>query len=84
MTGEKIVELASQAADKAVPELVKIMETAIKQHGLDKIRLDQSSVVSIGLAMNDVQGESFNVGVRLGLKLLMDALDEEAKCESAS
>lgn len=76
MTEKHIVEASNRAADKAVPELEKICVDAINRHNLGQVRLPQSDMIRVGLVINEVQQQSFSLGVRIGLSLLHESLTE--------
>lgn len=74
MTPEQIAEAAKAAADEAVPELEAIAEAAIKDHNLPAIKLTPDEMCRIGLALNDIQQNSFNLGAKVGQKMLIKLL----------
>lgn len=72
MTNEQIIAASTTAAHNAAPDLEAIATEAIKRYGVERVKLDQDDLVRFGLAMNEVQHQSFNLGVRIGMELVVN------------
>jgi hypothetical protein len=84
VTEEQISDASAAAASEAQEQLNAIAENVIKKHGLSAINLTPDELCRVGLTLNDMQGESFNLGVRVGIKLVITLLQQQdSECESA-
>lgn len=81
-TDNQIKDAAQQAATEAEPELNQIAQAIILRHNLEQIKLNPTDLARIGLAFYEIQTQSFTLGVRMGMKLLVDVMREQTQCES--
>jgi hypothetical protein len=72
MTEQQVAAVARRAAESAQPDLDAITEDVITRHKLDALAIEQQLLVRIGLALNDLQYQSFNLGVRIGAHLMLE------------
>jgi hypothetical protein len=73
-SAEWLNECGARISEEAHPQLEAIAGAAVKRHGADRIRLDQTDIVRLASVLSEVQDQSFMLGVQLGMKLVMDLL----------
>ena len=70
---------SGRVAHEAEPQLVAIAEAANNRHQTASIALNQTDMAKIAITMSEIQNQSFMLGVQMGMKLVIYALESEGK-----
>jgi 3-deoxy-D-arabino-heptulosonate 7-phosphate (DAHP) synthase len=80
---ERAIKMATAMTEKAQPELMAIVENAVRQYGPLPIH-DEETAMRFARALNKVQEDSFELGMKLGMQIVMNALRDKPKESEAS
>ncbi len=72
-----IAKTSQQMSADAAPQLLAITEAALIRHGTANLHLSQELITRIGLTLNEVQDQSFLLGVAMAFKVVAK-LNEDA------
>jgi hypothetical protein len=75
------IRKATTMVENAQPELEAITENAVRQHG--PLSIDNpATAMQFATILNEVQTDSFLLGIKLGMKTVVDVLKQSKPKES--
>src|ERR1700741_5099475 len=72
MTPEWMQQMCAKAMEEAQPELDDISSMAADRHGAHQIALTQKDAACLGLAIAEIQRQSFLLGMTTAIKMVTD------------
>ncbi len=76
-----IAKTSQQMSADAGPQLLVITEAALIRHGTANLHLSQDLIMRIGLTLNEVQDQSFLLGVAMAFKLVAKLNEDAVKIQ---
>ena len=72
---ERVIQASEKAVHDAQAELITIAEAVLRKHGTGLFQ--RAEAMRVAIILNEIQSDSFLLGIRVGVRMVMDILKEQ-------